>query len=202
MTNRNHGCPTSGLTRRTACSLGAGLSAAALGLPGTPGFAAERNDIRYVLTDRRYTESLEFAAVLARAGNQRLEITDGLTRLWQEALVPLWRGQTGAVAGLTQPGTWSCIAEQARSCRRRSVLVGRHSPVLEADAIEHLVSAPAPLLSGGLALENSGESWPLVMARLAARRPTGPGPTVDQRFRSVLPAAAAPSAHLVSWIIA
>lgn len=191
------------LTRRAACSLGAGLSTAALlGLPASRGLAAERHDIRYVLTDQRYPESLEFGAVLAREGSQKLEVTSGLTRLWQDVLVPLWRGKTGTIAGLTQYGTWICIAEQARSCRRRSVLVGRHGPTLDAAATEHVLSAPPPVLTDAVVLRDCGDMWPSVMARLAAGCPTNPRPTADERFRSPDAATAAPSAHLVSWIIA
>lgn len=83
-------------------------------VPNLPG-------IRYIVTDRRYPQSLAHATALSARGSARLEVTDGLTRLWQESLQPLWRQHDGAVAGLTTRAVWECLAEQARShgCRTR-----------------------------------------------------------------------------------
>lgn len=72
-------------------------------------------DIRYIVTDRRYPESLAHARALAVQGAKTLEVSDGLTRLWQENLLPLWQQGEGAVAGLTTRAVWQCLAEQARS---------------------------------------------------------------------------------------
>jgi hypothetical protein len=61
------------MTRRTVCVLGVGLSTAAfLGLSGAQSLATESHDIRYVLTDLRYAESLEFGAILTGQGSKRL----------------------------------------------------------------------------------------------------------------------------------
>lgn len=83
--------------------------------------------IRYVVTDRRINESLEFGETLCKQGSIRLEVTKGLTRLWTDSLLPLWRAEGGAVAGLTDPGVWNCISEQARSHMRKSTLIGRRA---------------------------------------------------------------------------
>jgi len=72
-------------------------------------------DVRYVITDQRFTESLAFAAAADHAETTRLEVTEGLTKLWQEHLVPLWQSGAGAVTGLTTRSVWECLAEQARS---------------------------------------------------------------------------------------
>lgn len=191
------------LSRRAVFSLGAGLSALAfLGLPAVRTFGAERLDIRYVLTDRRFAQSVEFGSSLSRHGSKRLEVTDGLTQLWLDALVPLWREKEGAIAGLTLRETWVCIAEQARSCRRRSILVARHT--LAADGnVMHAVSAPSMILSEAAALTDEAESWPRAMARLVTQCPTEmPYPSCDRQFQTVAAAATAPSVPLVSWIIA
>lgn len=191
------------ISRRAACSIGAGLSAAAvLGLRGGPSVAAERHDIRYVVTDQRHDQSLEFGAVLARQGAERLEVTDGLTRLWREALVPLWRGKTGAIAGLTERGVWECIAEQARSQGRRSVVVGRHALTEEGDATGHVLSASAPTLAGATALETCGAAWPRVMADLARLRADNGRLSAERRFPGATAATGALSLSLVSWVIA
>lgn len=189
------------VTRRTVCSLGAGLSAAALlGVSAVRG--SEQADIRYVITDQRYMQSLEFGAILTDEGAKRLEVTEGLTRLWQEALVPLWREPGGMIAGLTQPGTWACVAEQARSCGRRTVLIGRHKFMEDQDTVEHALSASPHVLAGTPALEKSGKVWPRVMAQLAMQCPTNMRTSPNQRFRSSAVAAINPSVPLVSWVIA
>lgn len=83
-------------------------------------------DIRYVVTDRRLPQSLDFAHEHAANGVARLEVTDGLTKLWQESLAPLWRERGGAVAGLTTREVWHCLAEQARSQSHRTVVLQQH----------------------------------------------------------------------------
>jgi len=104
-----------------------GSTAAALAVVGpTPLFAgtvacsafpelANVSDIRYIVIDRRYPESLAHAEALAGRGATTLDVADGLTRLWQEHLQPFWRHGEGAVAGLTTLAVWQCLAEQARS---------------------------------------------------------------------------------------
>lgn len=72
-------------------------------------------DIHYIVTDGRYPQSLEHAKTLTAQNSQTLEINDGLTRLWQEHLHPLWQQGAGAVAGVTTRAVWQCLAEQARS---------------------------------------------------------------------------------------
>lgn len=79
--------------------------------------------LRYVVTDRRLPESLTFGLAHTSNGAVRLEVTDSLTKLWQEALVPLWRERGGAVAGLTTREAWHCLAEQARSQSHRTVVL-------------------------------------------------------------------------------
>lgn len=85
-----------------------------------------RFDVRYVVTDRRLPQSLAFALKHVANGGTRLEVTDGLTRLWQESLAPLWRERGGAVAGLTTREVWHCLAEQARSQSHRTVVLQQH----------------------------------------------------------------------------
>lgn len=195
------------VSRRAVCGIIAGLAASAPPGLGSIAFAAggrEREDIRYVLTDKRHPESLAFAAAFHRRGVARLEVTDGLTDLWRTALVPLWSGQGGAVVGLTRRETWSCVAEQARSCRRRSVLSARHALSADGCVTEHFLSGSPSTLADAAALERCGTAWPGVAASLAMRCPVGDARTaVHGRFAG--PAAAmeaAPSSFLVSWVIA
>lgn len=190
------------LTRRATCMFGASLSAGALfGLSASPGLATETGGIRYVVTDRRHSQSLAFGEVLARRGARLLEVTEGLTRIWQEALVPLWREKGGQVAGITRPETWACIAEQARGSGRRSVLVGHHDLADDAAAEHHLI-APRPILDRAASLEACGAAWPQVMAGLVLQCRTRPSPAARERYRSSDAAGPASTLVLTSWIIA
>ena len=91
------------------------LFAAAPVAPAAPATAPSPFDIRYIVTDRRYPQSLAHAEMLAAQCGRTLDVSAGLTRLWQENLLPLWRQGEGAVAGLTTRAVWQCLAEQARS---------------------------------------------------------------------------------------
>jgi hypothetical protein len=106
--------------RRTLLMSSASITALAALAPSsllaaTPASAAAAADIRYIVTDGRYPQSLEHAKTLTAQNSQTLDINDGLTRLWQEHLHPLWQQGEGAVAGVTTRAVWQCLAEQARS---------------------------------------------------------------------------------------
>jgi hypothetical protein len=195
------------LTRRGACSLGlaitgGALGIGALGLGASCASATELPAMRYVVTDRRHVQSLEFSAVLIRQGVPPLEVTDGLTRLWREALLPLWQEKGGAVAGLTERGTWDCIAEQARSAMRRPILVAHHAVAEGGEAAAHLVSAPSAALRSARALDRCGRDWPRAMAQLAIRCTADGRLEAGEPYRSPALADPLPSLSLVSWIIA
>jgi hypothetical protein len=193
-------------TRRSLCMMGAGLCAAALfEFKSSPVLAATDTSlptISYVVTDRRIRHSAKFGASLAELGIPTLEVTDGLTRVWRDALVPLWRGTGGAVAGITDHGTWACIAEQARSHRRRSILVGRHAEASVAGSASHFFTtggAPAEIAA---LLGRSGNAWPRVLADLVTRYPLVAQPVANLQHHGLAIAGTIPALTLTSWIIA
>lgn len=188
--------------RRSVLAL-AGLGAASLSTAGTGTAVAQtRCAIRYVITDRRYEESLEFGEALAKQGAIRLELTLGLTSLWQEVLLPHWRGRTGAVAGMSASGAWLALSEQARSEARPSALVGRHAMGSQSAAATHVLTAPRSVLALGVALDGQLERWPSVMAGLARCCARAPRSAVVE-WRSQAPVAGGPTRYsLLSWIIA
>lgn len=191
------------LSRRALCAAGTGLSVAALlGGAGAPGRAAAPRPLHYVVTDRRYPQSLEFGDSLVRQGAPRLEVTGGLTRLWAQALAPLWGGEGGVVAGLTLRATWTCLAEQARGCGRRSILVGHHALAEHGEGPAHLLSAPSPVLDAAAALDRCGDAWPRLMADLAGWCASSARPAGQGRYRTSTAAATASDLVLTSWIIA
>lgn len=112
------------IDRRALLALaGGGVALAWMGVAPTLARAQGPGVPRYVVTDRRYAGSVAFGQALVARGSMRLEVADGLTRLWREALAPLWRSPAGEVAGLTSREVWTCLTEQARGQGRRSVLL-------------------------------------------------------------------------------
>ena len=85
------------LHRRALLSLGG--SAVALSVLGlAPVRAAAASPVQFVVTDRRHPQSVDFARQWA--ASSPLQVTDGLTRLWREALLPHWQSNApGTVAG-------------------------------------------------------------------------------------------------------
>lgn len=116
------GLPDVRISRRALLGAGGGVAAlaavpAALRVAGGARGAARpaATGVRYVVTDRRHPPSLAFARGYVAQGSVPLDVVDGLTRMWQQSLLPLWRARGGAVAGLTTRSAWTCLAEQARS---------------------------------------------------------------------------------------
>jgi len=190
-------------TRREACTLGIGLSAGAfLGSAPTQALSATPAAVRYVITDNRHPESLAFGEVMCGRGAQRLEVTDGLTRLWCEALLPLWQSGDGAIAGLTSQDICTGIAEQARSWRRRPTLVGQHSISGQGRGAMHLVRGPREVVQAASALDRCGAAWPQMMGCLVVKRPAvGSRQASSPVYRSPVLTGSPAAKSLVSWII-
>lgn len=91
--------------------------AATLAYRPTPAATATENrlsfDVSFVVFDRRFAASRAFGAA-ALSMNQRVHAIDGdVTALWTEHLDPLWRGGSGAVAGMTTPTSFVCLEQVA-----------------------------------------------------------------------------------------
>lgn len=190
-------------TRREACSLGLGLSAGALlGSAPARAMSAASTTVRYVITDSRHPESLVFGEFMCSHGAQRLEATDGLTRLWQQALLPLWQSGGGGVAGITLQGIYAAVAEQGRTWGRKPALIGHHTMVENGSDVAHLVRAPGAALKGARSLDRCGTAWPQMMACLVMQRPTvADRHDSNPAYRSPALAEAPATRSLVSWII-
>lgn len=204
---RDHIAPSWALepTRRSLCKMGAVSAAALLNLGGAAALAADTagpSTLSYVITDRRFAQSLTFGSMLAEQGAQTLEVTSGLTRLWREALLPLWQGKGGAIAGITDHGTWACIAEQARSHGRRSILVGRHAVASTDGPASHLLTMAEPPAKVVALLDRGGDAWPNIMADLIARYPIAARPVPNLRHQGPVAIGSNPVINMTSWIIA
>lgn len=190
------------INRRTCFAIAGGLLAiSGSKLEGVRQVAGEPFDIPYVLTDRRFRQSVEFGNALSTRGSQPFEVTAGLTAIWRQVLVPLWATPGGAVAGLTSREVWECVAEQARSHGRRSVLVGFHGSDPQSGAAGHWLQGPPQLLKSAAALEGSNEAWPLTMAALVTRCNKGALACAGEWRSSAALPNAPPASSLVSWII-
>lgn len=188
---------------RRSLLVGAGASAGFMFLGTGPAAASrsERFSIRYVVIDRRHAASLEFGRVLADYGSVQLDVTDGLTRMWQETLAPHWREPGGKIAGITSPPVWCCIAEQARSQARKTVFKGRHEPD-HTGAMVHVVTVPGEPTRTANEIARQQHRWPHALAELIGGCP--PGTAVCSRewlSSNAFPDLAMPNS-LTSWIIA
>lgn len=191
------------LDRRTFLVAGAAMLAlpqprsVALGqtLPG-------RLDIRYVVTDRRQPASVEFGRVLSAGGARRRDISTGLTAIWQESLLPLWRNGVGSVAGLTTRPVWECLVEQARSQALRPVLTGFHWVDPRSGEVSHRIVASPRLIATASTLDSDRGNWPVAMAALAGRCSSlEQGCAAEYRAGARAPDGTS-SQSLVSWVIA
>lgn len=191
------------VTRRKACAIGlsAAAGAALPPLAAAPALAAAPSALRFAISDRRHPESLAFAEALAGHGVRRLETTGGLTRLWLEDLLPLWRGKGGAIAGITLFPTFVGLAEQARSHGRRSTLLAQHAIGADGAPAAHLARVQNILPATGL-LQQCGGAWPQLMAEIVLRRDALGTPTAIRRRPPQQGGAdAVADRTLVSWII-
>lgn len=188
--------------RRSVLAMGGGL--AALGVLGHARLQDPRSGkshIHYVITDRRHGESLAFGQALARNGSIPLDVTGGLTSMWRETLLPLWKQTGGAIAGLTSLDVFICLREQARSEGRHSKLIGRHRIEESSASASHTVTAPQTAIAIAALSEINPAQWPAVMAQLVSICPSGPL-ICDAGWRggAALPAKAQ-IRSLTSWII-
>lgn len=83
-------------------------------------------NVQYAVTDKRLAESLDFGYVYIKNGSKRLEVTDGITKLWQKSLRPIWEESGSIVVGLTSYEVFQCLAEQARSQSRRAFILEQY----------------------------------------------------------------------------
>lgn len=189
--------------RRACLTGGAGLIAWLQPWPLAVGAAAPREvDIRYVLTDRRIGASLVFARALRADRAERGDVAAGLTSIWRNDLLRLWRSGAGGVAGLTTRGVWECVAEQARSHQRRTILAGFHAVDPRSGAASHRIVSSPRVIDAAKAQGMGGAAWPLAMAAFAKRCSAAERDCATE-WRTGPPApVAGPHDSLVSWVIA
>lgn len=183
------------LNRRGVLAGGTILSLAAAWPALAASAASTERAIRYVVFDSRYRESNQFAEHPAFGGAERLDVAAGLTRLWQDRLVPHWREGAGVVTGLTTRSVWDGLSQQAMHQFRRPAKIALHSLDPETGLAAHRICAAARDITDCAATD-----WPARMA-LAAKacadlpgRAPSPMPTGSTGFRG-------DCLHLATWMI-
>lgn len=178
-----------------------GTAAAAL-LPAVAEAGSARpQTIRFVIADRRYSESVSFARVLTRQGATALDVAGGLTSLWQEKLAPHWRNAEGAVAGMTTRGVWDCLSEQAQTQFRKPRLIGRHSLDANRVVLTHRIAPPHVLPLDLAPHRIRGRDWPAEIAQLIERCAAADAPCGAEHRIGPARDGTESSQSLVSWII-
>lgn len=173
-----------------ALTLGAGLISGASMARSTP--------IAYVVTDQRLAHSMAFGESLMAQGATRLEVTQGLTDLWQKNLVPLWRKGGAAVAGLTSRAVWDCLHAQALGQFRKPRMIGRHSMEDTHGAVSHVLNTQLSPDQAQQALE--GPYWSAHLGMVAPYC-SGDISASDEKMIGAKQNPLICASSLISWII-
>lgn len=162
---------------------------------------ATTNGFSFVVTDNRFSPSIDFGQRLSSGGSERLEVTKGLTKLWSERLAPHWRAPTGAVAGLTSWAVWEGLSEQSYGQFRRARIIGTHEFDLATNASSHDLTIESRTDAILADPQLRGAKWPLAIARHAVSCVNEPRDN-DQTCRVGAPMLESrETLRLISWII-
>lgn len=185
------------LNRRTVLFGGAALALGAADFASAAALLTGENAIRYVVFDGRWHHSRAFAERLAAGGARPLDVAEGLTRLWQDHLVPHWRDGRGTVAGLTTRAVWDGLAQQAMLQFRRPANVGLHHLDDDDGAQVHLICEEI----AGSVSACADDEWPVRMAMLVQL--SAPHPPKSSRMVSIGPSGRlrGPRLQLATWMI-
>lgn len=187
---------------RRALLRGVAIASALAGMPGAARAAVSGRSIRYVVVDGRISESRSLAAALRSEGAHRLEVTSGLTTVWQDHLHPHWLSfQSGAVVGLTTRSVWDGLSQQAYGQFRKGRIIAVHQIGVTSEQCQHRINAS---ICGSIAtssLAAGSAQWPQAMAQMLARYSREGGNLGEPKhFGAAIPADDVRQ-QLVSWII-
>lgn len=124
-----------------------------------------------VVYDERFAHSAEFARRAQALGLSVQAIDGDMTRFWYDDLYYRWRREPAAIAGLTAHGAMFCFEQLAYEKGMRAVFRAEHEFV--ADGVRHGMFGPSRLLDECLALQSSGQSWPVCFAEAVSHCPGG-----------------------------
>jgi len=129
---------------------------------------------RVTIYDNRYAEGRRFAAALTAAGTTAHALDCGdITRLYNERLDALWRGEPVTIAGLTQFGPMLVLEQLAGERRLRLALRVEHRATNDG-RLAHVITGPRAAIESADELCSAGVDWPTVMAVLACQTVADP----------------------------
>ena len=149
------------IDRREVLKLGGAASIALLAPAGTaPVTAVPRGTASstIVLADRRYAESVIFAASLERHGARVIELASDRARTWSDAVEPLLPAGLRSLAGLTLESDLFVLERLAAQSGARKCYVGMHDWRCR-EGSAHRLSATIDLDPIATALVTGKERW-------------------------------------------
>jgi hypothetical protein len=164
-------------------------------------------NLRAVVVDQRFDESIEFGHSLALLGAHTYNMRGDVTDVWYAGLHPLWKAGGAAVAGLTGSGVLFCLERLAWDHGLRVVYRGSHQRIADG-RVYHAMLGGADWSALGRDTTDRNTPWATAVAAAAARieapcravpgdrplRPICSTPAADPGREAV--------AALFSWVIA
>lgn len=190
------------IDRRTVLGGATALSVLATASLTGSRHAVSPGQIRFVITDSRFDESLAFGRQLARLGAEELSVTRGLTAMWQDRLVPHWREQRGVVAGLTTRSVWDGLSQQALGQFRKPWLLGDHRFNGVYGGLHHRLDLRTRLQGVTSRVLLNSAMWPVAMAAIVRSCVSTVG--ADRESCEVgmrAPDISTSSNQLISWMV-
>jgi hypothetical protein len=172
---------------------------AALAVDSTPTTAAPV-PLYKVIYDRRFAESVSFAAGAEALGLPVHGIDGDMTRFWYDDLYHQWRRRPVAIAGLTAHGPLFCFEQLAREQGLRVVYRGLHRRA-DGASIAHEFRGPLPMLAAGTAAA-AASNWSGRLAGVVAECPRGATEISSCTVSTPTAAQDLPDDALYSWVIA
>jgi hypothetical protein len=190
------------IDRREVLKLGGAASIALLAPAGTAPVAAVPRGTAsstIVLADRRYAESVIFAASLQRQGARVIELASDRARTWSDAVEPLLPAGLRSLAGLSLESDLFVLERLASQSGAHKCYVGMHDWRCR-DGSAHRLSATIDLDPIATALVTGKEHWPQSLGEALGQ--TEMESRTERRLvlNCPMPAARGPR-FFVSWLI-
>lgn len=150
------------------------------------------------VADRRYRDSVRFAAAIAGAGGSVMEIGSDIGTLWFGDIEPRWRDGGLRLAGLTLPSDLFVLERLADRSRSATVYAGCHD--WRGPCSQHRLSGAMRLARPLAAIRTGGLDWPRALGKaLAAETILARAETHHLSFE--LAAASDSPKYLTSWLM-
>jgi hypothetical protein len=190
------------IDRRDVLKFGGAAAISLLAPAGTVPVAAVRSrtaSSTIVLADRRYAESVIFAASLERQGAKVIELAPDRARTWSDAVEPRLASGLRFLAGLTLESDLFVLERLAAHSGARKCYVGLHDWRCRQGSA-HRLSATIDLDPIATALVNGKERWPESLGETLGQTKMESRTERRLAFNCPMTAAGGPR-FFVSWLI-